>query len=223
MSKIQSQLVKSSTNIKMLVTGFEPFGGEKVNPSEKIVKKIARENFNGIELYSLLLPVSYQESIKRLDEFYNSNEIDITIHIGQAGGATAITIERLGVNIMDSTNPDNDNINKDDENIVERARDAYMTRIDVKRLVEWLNKKKIPTVLSYTAGQYICNEVYYYSLHHSEKYKNPKYVLFVHLPFLPEQVAEKAPKSKNIASMSLTLEYKAIKMIVTNVRNYLSK
>lgn len=221
MSKVQSQEFDGD-KVKILITGFEPFGGEKINPSEKIVKKIVKENFQGIKLHSLLLPVSFQESKDKLDEFYSSNEIDITIHVGQAGGATAITIERLGVNVMDSTNPDNDDVTKDDERIVERARDAYMTKIDVKRLVEWLNKKKIPTVLSYTAGQYICNEVYYYSLYHSEKHKNPKHALFIHLPFLPEQVAEKAPKNKNIASMCLALEYKSIKMIVANIRDYVS-
>lgn len=214
---------KKLENLKILVTGFEPFGGEKVNPSEKIVKKLAKDSFPNIELYLLILPVSYAESIKRLEEFYSENNIDVTIHIGQAGGSTAVTIERLGANIIDSTHPDNDDTMKEDEAIIKKARDAYFTKIDVKGLVEWLNKKHIPTILSYTAGQYICNEVYFYSLHHSDKHKNPKYVLFVHLPFLPEQVAQRAPKNNGIASMCLPLQYRAIKLIVSNIGRYLPK
>jgi len=206
--------------MKLLITGFEPFGGEKVNPSMKIVKRMSKKVFSGIEIDYLILPVSYEKSILTLEDYYTKNKVDIAIHLGQAGGSATIRIERVAVNLMDSKHPDNDNQFRNDVPIVENGQDAYLTKVNVKALVEFLNNKKIPASISYTAGQYICNEVFYYSLHNSRVQHNPQHALFVHLPFLPEQVSQSNSKKDNLPSMPLELQLKAIQLIVENIKNF---
>lgn len=209
--------------LKILLTGFEKFGGEKVNPSELIIKRISKKRIEKCITDFLILPVSYEKSIKILDEYYSKNNVDVAIHLGQAGGRATINIERVAVNVMDSTHPDNDEKLMENKKIIPNGNDAYMTKLDVKKIAEMLNKKKIPANLSYTAGQYICNEVYYYSMYCSSKNNNPKYALFIHVPFLPEQVAEKFPINLNIPSMSLQLQIKAVEEILKNIEQFLTE
>ncbi|MGC8902724.1 MAG: pyroglutamyl-peptidase I [Fervidobacterium sp.] len=208
---------------QILVTGFEKFGGERLNPSEKIVRKIGkmgkklREN---ILLDTLILPVSYDRSIKVLEDFYSKTKVDFVLHIGQSGGRATISLERIAINLMDSLLADNDNITLSNKKVIQEGQDAYMTNVKVKDLAQFLNSKNTPTSISYTAGQYICNEVYYFSLHRSITCGNPKYVLFVHVPFLPEQVAEKYPKN-DIPSMPLSLQYKAIVEVIKHIEEFI--
>lgn len=205
--------------MRILVTGFEPFGEDKINPSAEIVRKLTKdrkllEKCAGVEFVFKVLPVSYEKSIALLEEIYSGSEFDFSLHLGQAGGTAAITIERVAVNLMDSEHPDNDNVTKVEERINPESADGFLTKINVKALVQYLNKNKIPAVISYTAGQYICNEVYYYSLSRSHRTGNPRQCLFVHLPFLPEQVAQRYPKNRNMPSMCFALQYKAVRGIL---------
>ncbi|AFG35225.1 pyroglutamyl-peptidase I [Fervidobacterium pennivorans subsp. shakshaketiis] len=205
----------------ILLTGFEPFGGEKVNPSMQIVKRLSKRHFQNIHIETLILPVSYEKSTKVLEEYYKDHHVDFVLHLGQAGGTSGIRIERVAINLLDSRHPDNDGVIKRETPILENGPDGYMTRINVREIANFLNSKKIPAFVSYTAGQYICNEVYYYSLHHSKTFGIPKHVLFIHLPFLPEQVASKEGKTENIPSMSLELQTKAIRLLLENIERFI--
>ncbi len=200
--------------MKILVTGFEPFGGEKVNPSGKLLQLLKRSKI-GAQVRTEILPVSYSKSIDRLKEIYSQETFDFVLHIGQAGGRSSINLERIALNLKNSKHPDNDGVVCKDEKIVEDGQLACITKTNVEKLAEKLTKKKIPTDVSYHAGLYICNEVYYYSLYSSETKGNPKEVLFVHIPYLPEQVLEKnlLPGYKH-ASMDLKLMFKAITTIL---------
>jgi len=208
-------------SMKILITGFEPFGGEKVNPSMEIVKRVSKKTFSDILVNHLILPVSYEKSIIKLGEYYDNHEVDVAIHIGQAGGSATIRVERVAVNLMDSKHPDNDNQLRNDIPIIESGADAYMTKMKVKAIVDFLNNKKIPTTVSYTAGQYICNEVFYYSLYCSHKNNNPRHALFIHVPFLPKQVAESNLKKDSLPSMSLELQTRAINLIIENLKEFI--
>lgn len=205
----------------VLITGFEKFGGEKINPSENIIKKIRKKKFDNVLIDTIVLPVSYEKSIKILEEYYSKNQVDVAIHLGQAGGRATINLERVAINLMDSIHPDNDNITLSDKKIIEDGNDAYMTKIKIKELAEFLNKKNIPTSISYTAGQYICNEVYYFSLYNSEKSSNPKFSLFIHVPFLPQQVSEKYPKNDKLPSMPIQLQFKAVMEVIKNIHKFI--
>ncbi|KAF2962044.1 pyroglutamyl-peptidase I [Fervidobacterium sp. 2310opik-2] len=205
----------------VLITGFEKFGGEKINPSENIIKKIRKKKFDNVLIDTIVLPVSYEKSIKILEEYYSKNQVDVAIHLGQAGGRATINLERVAINLMDSIHPDNDNVTLSDKKIIEDGNDAYMTKIKIKELAEFLNKKNIPTSISYTAGQYICNEVYYFSLYNSEKSSNPKFSLFIHVPFLPQQVSEKYPKNDKLPSMPIQLQFKAVMEVIKNIHKFI--
>jgi pyroglutamyl-peptidase len=207
--------------VTILLTGFEPFGGEKVNPSMQIVKRLSKKHFQNIHIETLILPVSYEKSTKVLEEYYKNHYVDFVLHLGQAGGTSAIRIERVAINLLDSRHPDNDGQIKRETPILENGPDGYMTRINVREIANFLNAKKIPAFVSYTAGQYICNQVYYYSLHHSRTFGIPKYVLFIHLPFLPEQVAIKESKKENLPSMSLELQTRAIRLLLENLERFI--
>lgn len=205
----------------VLITGFEKFGGEKINPSENIIKKIRKKKFDNVLIDTIVLPVSYEKSIKILEEYYSKNQVDVAIHLGQAGGRATINLERVAINLMDSIHPDNDDVTLSDKKIIEDGNDAYMTKVKIKELAEFLNKKNIPTSISYTAGQYICNEVYYFSLYNSEKNSNPKFSLFIHVPFLPQQVSEKYPKNDKLPSMSIQLQFKAVMEVIKNIHKFI--
>jgi len=205
--------------MRILITGFEPFGGEKVNPSEKILKRIAKSKLNSeFEVDTFLLPVSYKRCVAILKELYKQTRYDFALHLGQAGSRSSVVLEVLGINLMDSEQPDNDGYTADEEEIVPGGQLALKTKINVKVLSEKLSKSKIPNIISYHAGLYVCNTVNYYSLYSSERYLNPIKTLFVHMPFLPEQVVDKKflPGYK-MPSMSLTLQTRAVVKIVETV------
>ncbi len=205
----------------VLITGFEKFGGEKINPSENIIKQIRKKKFDNVLVDTIVLPVSFEKSIKILDEYYSKNQVDIAIHLGQAGGMATINLERIAINLMDSTHPDNDDVMLSDKKIIEDGNDAYMTKVKIKEIAEFLNKKNIPTNISYTAGQYICNEVYYFSLYNSQRKGNPKFSLFIHVPFLPQQVSKKYPKNEKLPSMPIQLQLRAVVEIVKNIHKFI--
>ncbi|MGC9771695.1 pyroglutamyl-peptidase I [Fervidobacterium islandicum] len=221
MEKTEKSGLSDSKKLSVLLTGFEPFGGEKVNPSMRIVKRLSKAVFPHISLHTLILPVSYQKSIEVLEEYYKTNNIDIALHLGQAGGSPGIRLERVAINLLDSKHPDNDGQIKEDVFIIDNGPDAYITRVKIKAVAELLKKKKIPAFVSYTAGHYICNEVYYYSLHRSNVTGTPKHALFVHLPFLPEQVATKEGKLDKLPSMTLELQTKAVRLILENLKEFI--
>ncbi|MFN6991224.1 MAG: pyroglutamyl-peptidase I [Fervidobacterium sp.] len=214
MGEKKKQEFKEFMEFNILLTGFEPFGGEKINPSQEIIKrveKLSNRFLNSAKIYTMILPVSYKRSIEILHNFYEKNNIDFAIHIGQAGGRSVVELERLAVNIKSSVHQDNDGIVENDTKIIENGADAYLTKIDVKKIAEILNlKKKLPVSISYDAGRFICNEIFYFSLHNSFIKQNPKHALFIHVPFLPTQVAEKFPKNKNLPSMDLNTQTKII-------------
>lgn len=219
--------IKRSQDLEVLLTAFEAFGGEKINPSQEIVRKISKmskKNFTNMNLNILILPVSYERSIKILEDYYEKHEVDLVIHIGQAGGRNIAEIERLAVNVKDSVHPDNDNITETGSKIVDNGADAYLTKLNVKKIAEILNlKKKLPVGISYNAGQYICNEIYYFSLHTSATKNNPKNVLFIHMPFLPSQVAAKFPKNNNLPSMDLGTQVKVVIETLRVLQNELNE
>jgi pyroglutamyl-peptidase len=131
-----------NSKVTVLLTGFEPFGGEKVNPSMQIVKRLSKKHFQNIHIETLILPVSYEKSTKVLEEYYKNHYVDFVLHLGQAGGTSAIRIERVAINLLDSRHPDNDGQIKRETPILENGPDGYMTRINVREITNFLNAKK---------------------------------------------------------------------------------
>ena len=204
--------------MKILVSGFDPFGGEKINPAIESVKLLPDE-IKSAKIIKLEIPTVARKSLKKLEEVIEIEKPDVVINVGQAGGRTDITVERVGINMDDFRIKDNEGNQPIDEKIAKDGPDAYLVTIPIKAMVQKMIENKIPASVSNTAGTFVCNHVCYGMAHlASTKYPNMR-TGFIHIPFLPEQVVDK----RNMPSMPLEmiakgLEY-AIEAIIENKKD----
>ncbi|WP_024620770.1 pyroglutamyl-peptidase I [Metaclostridioides mangenotii] len=195
--------------MKILVTGFDPFGGEKTNPAEEAVKRISN-NINGAEIVKVIIPTVREKSLQVIENAIEANKPDIVISIGQAGGRFEITPEKVAINIDDFRIEDNEGNQPIDATIREDGNIAYMTSLPVKAIVEHMKQNGIPSSLSYTAGTFVCNHVMYGVLYLiDKKYPNIKGG-FIHIPFSTSQVIDK----KNTPYMSLDEIVKGLELAI---------
>lgn len=179
----------------LLITGFEPFGGEKINPSWEALCQMPNE-VGGFSVKKLLLPVVFDEAasmvIAKADEFCP----DVILCIGQAGTRGAITPELVGINLKNASIPDNMGNLPKDEPIILGGPDAYFSTLPVRKIAEKISESGIPSHVSYSAGAYVCNNVLYTLLSH---YKNTDVrVGFIHVPYCIEQGKEPNMSLDNI-------------------------
>ena len=185
--------------MKLLLTAFSPFGGEKINPSLEAVK-LVKDKILETDIIKLEVPTVFGKSIKIVADAIEKEKPDYVLCIGQAGGRYGITPERVAINIDDARIPDNEGNQPIDKPIFADGESAYFSNLPVKAMVEEIRKEGLPAGLSNSAGTYVCNHLMYgvlYTL--SKKYKGVKGG-FIHVPFIPEQTVDKPDKP----SMSLT-------------------
>ena len=201
--------------MKILVTGFDPFGGEPINPAIESVKRLP-DNIAGAEIIKLEIPTVRKKSLEKLEKAINEHNPDVILSIGQAGGRFDISIERVGINLDDFRIPDNEGNQIIDEPIFPDGENSYFVKLPVKAMVQNVQKNNIPASVSYTAGTFVCNHVLYGVMYLIEKKYKGKKSGFIHIPFLPQQVVDK----KNMPSMELDTIVKgltaAIEAIVKN-------
>lgn len=201
--------------MKILVTGFDPFGGESINPAIEAVKKLP-DTILETEIIKLEIPTVAKKSIQKINNAIIEHNPDIILSIGQAGGRSDITVERIGINIDDFRIADNEGNQFIDEPVFPDGQNAYFSNLPVKAMVENIQKAKIPASISYSAGTFVCNHVLYGVLYLIDKKYSDKKAGFIHIPFLPEQVIFK----KNVPSMALDCVVlgliKAIEAIILN-------
>lgn len=184
--------------MKILLTGFDPFGGESINPAYEVVKRI-NDNINGAEIIKLEVPTVFYDSIARTIEKIEEIKPDFVINIGQAGGRSEISIERVAINIDDARIPDNKGQQPIDSPINPTGKSAYFATLPIKAIAQSIRDKKIPANVSDSAGTYVCNHLMYGVLDYIYQKNLPIQAGFIHIPFLMEQVLDK-PKT---ASMDL--------------------
>ncbi|MBP3399222.1 MAG: pyroglutamyl-peptidase I [Erysipelotrichaceae bacterium] len=176
--------------MKILVTGFDPFGGESINPSSEVVRRLPK-NVLDAEIIPLIVPTMFQLSISVIEEAILKYDPDVIVSIGQAGGRNAITVERIGINVDDARIPDNAGVQRIDEPVVSLGPAAYFSTLPIKAMVQHIQNKGIHAAVSNTAGTFVCNHVMYGVLHLcATKYKN-KRAGFIHIPYLIEQTQSK--------------------------------
>ena len=193
--------------MKILVTGFEPFNGATVNPSEQIVYRLSAPE--GVILIKEILPVEFGKSTVCLQKLFHKHQPDVVLSIGQAGGRAEISMERVAINIdnVKSSNgskllPDNAGNMPVDETIEVNGAPAYFATLPIWQIVEAIQEKGIPAGISNSAGTYVCNHVMYENLYQAAvKYPQMK-AGFIHVPFLPEQIAHREDKER-LAAMPL--------------------
>jgi len=199
--------------MKILVTGFDPFGGEKINPALETVKLLPNEILKA-NIIKLEIPTVIGKSVAKIKEIIEKEEPDAVLSIGQAGGRADISVERIGINIDDCRIPDNEGNQIIDEPVVKDGPAAYFVTLPIKAIVEKIRAHKIPASISNTAGTFICNHVCYGVSHIVAIRTNagkPMKSGFIHIPFLPEQVIGKPSLTP---SMSLETIVKGITLAI---------
>ncbi|WP_125154705.1 pyroglutamyl-peptidase I [Clostridium rectalis] len=198
--------------MKILVTGFDPFGGEKVNPAFEVIKKL-ENTIGSIEIIKLEVPTAFNASIEKACEKIKEINPDAVICIGQAGGRSDITVERVAININDARIADNLKQQPIDTLIDEEGKNAYFATIPIKAIVNEIRKEGIPASVSNTAGTYVCNHLMYGVLNYIHKNSLNTKAGFIHIPYLTQQVIDKA----NTPSMSLENMVVAIKTALKTI------
>jgi pyroglutamyl-peptidase len=191
---------------KLLITGFEPFGGEIINPSWQAVKQLS-ERINGYELCKLELPVVFGLAFEKVLAIANEINPSVILCIGQAGGRNAITPELVAINIRHATIPDNNGNQPKDEPIILGGDNAYFSTLPVRKMAEAIRAEDIPSQVSYSAGAYVCNDLFYSLLAHFKG--SSTRVCFIHIPYCEEQ--NKQP------SMPLTTIIKALTTAIGHI------
>ena len=199
--------------MKIIVTGFDPFGGEKINPSIECVK--ALPEIEGVELIRLELPTVFNESAKRLNEVINDVKPDAVLSVGQAGGRPGITMERIAINVDDARIPDNISQQPIDEAIQLDGEAAYFTTLPIKRIVKAIREAGILAEVSNSAGTFVCNHIMYQALFAATKADKPFKAGFMHIPFIPEQTTDKP-------SLPLEESTKAVQIAIETIRDYIN-
>ena len=192
--------------MKILVTGFDPFGGESINPALEAVKKLNKQ-IGQAEIITLEIPTVFKKSLEKIEEAIQIHNPDVVVSIGQAGGRFGITPERIAINIDDARIEDNEGNQPIDTCIFEDGENAYFTNLPVKTMVTELVKQGIPATLSNTAGTFVCNHVMYgvlYMIH--KKYPHMRGG-FIHVPYTTQQaVAKVQMPSMSIEDITKGLE-----------------
>lgn len=195
---------------KILITGFEPFGGESINPAWEAVKSLP-EKTDGNTIYKLEVPTSFKRAAVVVKNGISTYHPDAVLCIGQAGKRASIAVEKVAINYCDASIPDNDGFCPKDQTIFSDGPAAYFATLPVQLIVAELYKQGIPATVSYSAGTYVCNFLFYSLMHMIASEFPSVRGGFIHVPYIPEQVVDKPDTTP---SMSLSLIIKALECAV---------
>lgn len=185
--------------MKLLITGFDPFGGEKTNPAIEAVKRLPAV-IAGATVVPLEIPTVFGTCAEVVRQAIITERPDVVLSVGQAGGRSALTPERIAINLDDGRIPDNAGFQPVDQPIQPNGPAAYFTQLPVKAMAQAIRQAGLPSHVSTTAGTYVCNHIMY-QVQHLRATEFPQLQAgFIHIPFLPEQVVQRS----GVPSLSLT-------------------
>lgn len=192
----------------ILLTGFEPFAGDKINPALEAVKMMNGREIEGHTVISRALPVVFDESVEILEKYIEELNPCLVICIGQAGGRPDLSIERVAININDARIADNEGRQPVDTPVIQGGPAAYWSTLPIKGTVKLLQENGIPASVSQTAGTFVCNHIFYGLMHTLARKGNQAKGGFIHIPFLPVQAAAFAGQpSMSLETILTGLEY----------------
>lgn len=193
--------------MKALITGFAPFGGEVCNPSIDAVRMLP-DLISGVEIYKAEIPTVFGLSGEVLRGNYERIRPDIVISVGQAGGRAGISVEKVAINYIYASRPDNAGAAPFDVPIIEGAPDVYFSTLPVTGIVKALDEAGISAGISYSAGVYVCNELFYNLMHMTAGEQHVR-AGFIHVPYSAEQAGE-----RQVPSMPLDMICEALRTAV---------
>jgi pyroglutamyl-peptidase len=186
-----------STVPRILLTGFDPFGGESINPSWEAVRALHGKRIGGHRIVALQLPTEFAGSLRMLRTAVRELTPAILLGVGQAGGRAQLSIERVAINLQDARIPDNAGIQPVDAPVIAGGPAAYFSTLPIKAILAALHAQGLPAEISNSAGTYVCNHIAYAMLHLAAKKRGVR-AGFIHIPYLPAQAAAR----HGVASMA---------------------
>lgn len=175
---------------RLLITGFDPFGGESINPAWEAVSRLPDE-IGPWQLTRLQIPTVFGEASRKVLEAAQTIQPHAILCVGQAGGRKSVTPEMVGINLRYASIPDNAGSQPQDEPVVPGGPAAYFTTLPVREMVRRMAQAGLPAAVSCSAGTFVCNDTLYAVLHHYEG--SAVRAGFIHVPFLPQQAGEGVP------------------------------
>lgn len=179
----------------MLLTGFDAFGGDAVNPSWQAAIALHGRQIVGHRVIAAQLPTEFAESLVRLRALLKAHQPVLVVALGQAGGRSAISLERVAINICDARIPDNAGAQPVDEPVLADGPSAYFSTLPIKAMLQDLRQAGIACEVSQTAGSFVCNQVFYGLMHELATRRALRHTRggFIHVPWLPDQAPPGAP------------------------------
>jgi pyroglutamyl-peptidase len=176
----------------VLVTGFDPFDGQRVNPSALAVRALAGREIHDRRVRCHVLPVEFGTAVEAVMRAIADEQPELVICVGEAGGRAEISVERVAINIDDARIPDNAGAQPIDRPVVAGGPAAYWSTLPIKAIVAELERHDIAAAVSQTAGTFVCNHVFYAVMHALAPRPDVR-AGFIHVPQLPEQATRKQP------------------------------
>ncbi len=173
---------------RVLLTGFEAFGGHAVNPSERVLRPLAAAAPGGVVVSTRVLRVSYRDGFAPLRDALSHERFDAALLLGLGAGRAAISFERVAVNRRGPAT-DNDGVHMPEERIEDGGPAACFSTLPIDALVAAVHATGVPAEVSDDAGTFLCNQVLYQALRHADRSGIPTRIGFVHLPYFPEQAS----------------------------------
>lgn len=188
---------------RLLITGFDPFGGGSINPSWEAVKLLP-ERIGDFQVIKLQIPTLFGTAAQRVLEKAAEICPDVILCVGLAGGRDAVTPERVGINIRSAGIADNGGFRPFEEPVVPGGPNAYFSTVPVAEMAAAIRRACIPGAVSNTAGTFVCNDTLYSLLHHYAGMDVK--VGFIHVPYLPEQGSPSLPLERTVAALTAAIE-----------------
>ncbi|MBD9479958.1 pyroglutamyl-peptidase I [Pseudoxanthomonas sp. PXM02] len=201
----------------VLLTGFQPFGGEQVNPSWQAVSALQGARIAGHRVVARELPVAFGTSLKALRAALKEMQPALVICVGQAGGRAQLSLERVAINVDDARIPDNRDQQPVDMPVIGDGPAAYFTTLPIKAMREALHTAGFPAEISQTAGTYVCNHVFY-GLMHALRRQRAVRAGFIHIPYSPAQ-ASAHPGAPSLAVETVTQALREVVRVALATRD----
>jgi pyroglutamyl-peptidase len=198
----------------VLLTGFEPFDGDTVNPSGEVAKQLDGRVIGDCVVHSAILPVQHEAARAVVAPLLEAPGLGAVVHLGLAGGRARISLERVAVNVMDYSRPDAHGQVLRDVACAEGGPPAYFSTLPLRDMLAALTAEGIPAMISNTAGTYLCNDISYTTLHALGDRALAIPTGFIHLPFLPSMVTS---HDREEPSMDVAMMTRAVEIVLSHI------
>jgi pyroglutamyl-peptidase len=193
----------------ILLTAFEPFGGEALNASWEVARRLhGTLTADGSRVIAMQLPCVFERALRVLEERLDSLRPQTVVALGQAGGSPCVRLERVAINLDDACMVDNAGQQPIDVPVIHGGPTAYFSSLPIKAMASALRKARVPVSVSHSAGTYVCNHVFYGLMHEAGHRQSLERAGFIHLPYLPEQVM----RYLKVPAMSLATQLRAMRL-----------